>query len=217
MVDEPAPVDPQVAAADAVIQDFRTAHNDALLDAGHPEHARWTADLKGLYERRYSAEPVPQYDAVQGQVKPEDAVDEAADVAMRPLSADQFDIGAESDFGLSVDKNTYGWDSALETQARQTFAAAALNGAQARTVATSYYEALTPAFNIDVATRQSNEMLRNQYGEEGAQRAVRGTNAMLRQLAGQQMYSYIARSGIGSHPRFVGECVRVARQRGWWK
>jgi hypothetical protein len=118
---------------------------------------------------------------------------------------------------LAVDKNTYGWDAALETQARQTFAAAALNDAQARVTAFSYYETLQPAYSIETANRQSTELLQNQYGAEGAQRALRGTNAMLRQLAGPQMFSYIARSGLGAHPRFVGEAVRVARQRGWWR
>lgn len=216
-MDEEAPVDPHAAAADAVIQDFRTLHNDALLDSGHAEHARWTTELKTLYERRYSAEPVPQFDPVQGQAKPQDSVDEAADAVMKPLAADEYDIGADSSFGMNVDKNTYGWDAPLEAEARKTFAAAALNDAQARTTAYSYYETMQPTFDINVATRQSTELLKNQYGEQGMQRAIRGTNAMLKQLAGPQMYGYIARSGLGSHPRFVGEAVRVARQRGWWR
>ena len=47
MADEEAPVNPQEAAADAVIQDFRTRHNDALLDAGHIEHSRRALRTQG--------------------------------------------------------------------------------------------------------------------------------------------------------------------------
>lgn len=49
--DEEAPVDPAAVAADAVITDFRTLHNDALLDVGHIDHSRRALELKGLYEK----------------------------------------------------------------------------------------------------------------------------------------------------------------------
>ena len=216
MTDEPQ-VDPVAAAGDAQIQDFRTAHNEALLDTGHPEHSRRATELKTMYERRYSAEPAPQFDPVQGVAKPEDAVDEAAADEMRPLPPEKFDIGANSEFGLNVDQQTYGWDQILESDARRTFSTAQLNGAQARTAAYSYYEAIQPTFNVETANRQSTELLKTQYGDQAVERAIAGTNNMLRQLAGPKMYAYIARSGLGSHPRFVGEAVRIAKQRGYWR
>jgi hypothetical protein len=115
-----------------------------------------------------------------------------------------------------VDQSLYGFDTALEAQARQTFAAAQLNGAQARMVAQSYYQTMLPSFDLGTASQQSAELLKHEYGDQNVQRAIDGTNKMLKALA-PQMYSYIRTSGLGAHPAFVGAAVKIARQRGWWR
>lgn len=155
MTEETEVVDPQAQAADNAIEDFRAAHQEALYTTGHPEHDRRAAELKSMYERRYASEP-NVHDPVAGQARPENSVDEVADEAMAPLTAEELAdvIGPQSDFGLNVDTAQYGWDGELETKARTTFAAASLNGAQARTAALSYYETLLPTFNVEAAQRQ---------------------------------------------------------------
>ena len=135
---------------------------------------------------------------------------------MKPLSYYEFEIGEDSDFGLNVDKDNYGWDHQLEAEARQTFAAAAINGAQARTAATAYYETIQPTYDVATAARQSAQLIQNQYGVQGAEPAIAGTNRMLRQLTSPQLFKFIASSGLGNHPRFVGEAVRVAKRRGYF-
>ena len=71
---------------DAQIRDFRTLHSAVLLDRGHPDHSRRSAELKAFYERRYAEAPQPQYDPVEGATRPANDLDQVAEEAMTPPS-----------------------------------------------------------------------------------------------------------------------------------
>ena len=215
MTEDTEAVDPQAQAADNEINDFRSAHNEALLDTSHPEHGRRSSELKAMYEVRYAEQP-NQFDPVVGQERPDNAIDKVAEEEMQPLSAEEFSIGPDSDFGMQVDTGTFSWDSELESNARKSFAAASLNDSQARLAATTYYETVQPQFNVETASEQSAQMLELEYGTGNVGKVVAGTNRMLKQIAGNELYQFIGRSGLGAHPRFVGEAVRIAKLRGYF-
>lgn len=59
-------------------------------------------------------------------------------------------------------------------------------------------------------------MVKHEYGDQNYDKAIAGTNRMIRQIAGEEMYKFIGRSGLGANPKFVGEAVRVAKQRGYF-
>jgi hypothetical protein len=217
MTEDTEIVDPQAQAADNAIQDFRQLHDEALHDTGHAEHTRRASELKGMYERRYAGEP-NQFDPSDGQARPENSIDEVAADAMQPLTEQEFAevIGPESDFGLSVDVETYGFDTELQNNASKAFAAASLNGAQARQAASAYYESIQPTYDVGVAASASTALVKHEYGDQNYDKAIAATNRMIRQIAGDELYKFVGRSGLGSHPRFVGEAVRLARQRGYF-
>ncbi len=160
-----------------------------------------------------------QADPFTGEIRPPDTVDQAAEEAMTPLAADEFSIGPDSDFGFNIDQRPpeeggFGWNTELEQNARQTFAAAALNDSEARTVAICYADTLPQTFDREEATAQSVEALRLEYGD--ADRAVQATNRMLKSVAGDKLYKFIGESGLGSHPRFVSAAAAYAKRRGYF-
>ena len=112
-------------------------------------------ELKGLYEKRYGSEPTV-FDPSDGVKRPEDSVDQIAAEEMRPLKADEFEIGADSAFGLEVDQSRFtGSTPRLRRKPGRHLRAAQLNGAQARMVAQSYYQTMLPSFDLDTASQQS--------------------------------------------------------------
>ena len=202
---EPNPVE-------AEIQDFRTQYNDALLSNGHPEHGRRTNELNALYSKLYPDND-GHMDELTGETRPPNEVDSAAEEAMQPLAATEYSIGPDSDFGLNVNQEQYGWDGELETDARQVFAAAALNDAEARTVAICYADTLPETFDREEAVTKSVQALQA-YGD--VDRVLQGTNRMLKAVAGDKLYKFIGESGLGSHPRFVSAAAEYARRRGYF-
>ena len=75
---------------------------------------------------------------------------------------------------------------------------------------------MQPKFNIETASQQSAQMLEMEYGSGNVDKVVAETRRMLKQIAGPELYQFISRSGLGAHPRFVGEAVRIAKQRGYF-
>ena len=212
MSDQPTP---QQASVGDAIQDFRNQHNAALIEGGHPEHDRRVRELTQLFETRF-AEPTG-FDPVQGTERPLNTpLDEVAEEAMQPLAAEEYEIGTADKFGLNVDQSVYGWDSDLEVGAREVFSNASLNQNEALTVAQCYADTLPGTFDREKSTQASVEALRHQYGDGNVDRALSGTNRMLRDVAGGQLYNFIGKSGLGTHPRFVAAAAAFAKKRGYF-
>ena len=183
---EPNPVE-------AEIQDFRNQYNDALLSNGHPEHGRRTNELNALYSQLYPDND-SHIDVASGETRPPNEVDSAAEEANAAACSRVNTLSVLTAISASTSiRSSIGWDSELETNARQVFAAAALNDAEARTVAICYADVLPETFDREEAVTKSVQALQT-YGD--VDRVLQGTNRMLKAVAGEKLYKFIGESGL---------------------